>query len=151
MKIRGVFLALVVVATTTAAEFARAEVYDLERCLQIAQDVSTRVGISREQLQTARGNVLQSYANWIPNINVNMYAGHSWAGPTDGVVIDAQGRPIAPSGFDYENYTFSLQSGVTLFDWGTNVNRLHQSKENAGASSYDLDYQKDVISAIVIR
>jgi len=151
MRMRAIIALAILVAGAGAAGRARAEYYDLERALSLALDVSTGVGISREQLGTARSDVLRAYANWIPNVNLSMWGGHSWAGPTSGIVFDSQGRAIAPTGFDYDTYTFSLSSNVTLFDWGSNLDRLDQSKASADAASYDLEYQKDFIRAVVIR
>lgn len=148
---RGILVPLLIVCTAcTLAGTARAEKYDLERCLDIALNTSTVVGISREQLQTARSGVVQSYAQFMPNFNLNAYGGHSFAGPSTGVYVDAQGRPIQPSGFNYEAYTFSLQSQMNLFNWGANVNGLTRSKRSADAAAYDLEYSRDLIRAAVI-
>jgi outer membrane protein TolC len=67
------------------------------------------------------------------------------------VFVDAQGRPIQPSGFDYEAYTFGLQSQMRLFDWGANINGLTQSQRGADAAAYELEYTRDFIRAVVIR
>lgn len=130
---------------------ARAEQYNLDRCLELALEASTNVGVSREQLRSARSNVLRSYGGLMPNLNVNMWVGHSWAGPTTGIVIDDQGRPIQPSGFDYEQYSFSLQSQMSLFNWGANYNTIDQSKRGADAAAYDLEYTRDLVRALTIR
>jgi outer membrane protein TolC len=130
---------------------AGAEVYNLERCLEIALENSPAVGISRENLNAARSSVLQNYAYFLPNASVSFNAGHAFIGPSQAVAVDAQGRPITPAGFDYESYSFGLQGGLTLFDWGANFKRLSQSKHAAEASRYDLEYQKDFVTAVVIR
>jgi outer membrane protein TolC len=67
------------------------------------------------------------------------------------VFVDAQGRPIQQAGFDYEFYSFSINSNLTLWNWGANYKRLDQAKKNATASGHDLEYQKDIIRAVVIR
>lgn len=139
---------LVVCALATGA---RAETYDLERCIDLALETSTNVGISIEQLRTARSGVVRAYAQFMPDLSVSAWAGHSFAGPSTGVFVDAQGRPIQPSGFDYEAYTFGIQSGLRLFDWGANFNGLTRSKRGAEAAAYELEYTRDVIRAIVIR
>ncbi len=130
---------------------ARAETYDLERCIALALETSTNVGISTEQLRTARSGVVRSYAQFMPNLSMSAWAGHSFAGPSTGVFVDAQGRPIQPLGFDYEAYTFGLQSQMRLFDWGANINGLNQSQRGADAAAYELEYTRDYIRAIVIR
>lgn len=130
---------------------ARAEQYDLERALALALEASTNVGISLEQLRSARSDVLRSYGGLMPNLNLNMYGGHSWAGPTTGIVIDDQGRPILPTGFDYEQYSFSLGSQLSLFNWGANYNSITQAKRSADAAAYDLEYTRDLVKALTIR
>lgn len=150
MSIRRAGLALAVVVCL-APPSARAEKYDLEKSLALALDASTSVGIARENLGSARSDVLTSYGALMPNFNLSAYGGHSWAGPTTGVVTDAQGRPIAPRGFDYEVYSFSLNSQVNLFDWGANFNNISRSKSTAEAAAYDLEYNRDVVKALVIR
>lgn len=130
---------------------ARAEVLDLEQCVNLALEASTDVGISRENLRQARGEVMRSYGGLMPDLGVNFWAGHAWAGPTTGIVIDAQGRPIQPSGFDYEQYSFSMQSSLSLFNWGANYNNITRSKRGADAAAYDYQYTQDLVSAITIR
>lgn len=129
----------------------QAEQLDLERCVEEALEVSPAVGISRENLRNARTGILQSYANFLPNASANLWAGHAFQGPSPGVFVDAQGRPIQQAGFNYEFYSFSINSNIMLWDWGANYKRLSQAKSSAEASSHDLEYQKDVIKAIVIR
>lgn len=130
---------------------AGAEVLSLEKCLEIALENSPAVGISRESLNSSRASVLQNYAYFLPNANLGFNAGHAFIGPSQAVAVDAQGRPITPTGFNYESYSFSFSGGLTLFDWGANFTRLGQSKHAAEASRYDLEYQKDFITAVVIR
>jgi outer membrane protein TolC len=141
----------VVALLAVAAPAVQAEQLSLERCLEIALDVSPTVGISRENLQNSRTNVMRSYANFLPNANTSLWAGHAFVGPSPGIFVDAQGRPIQQSGFNYESYSFSLSSQLTLWDWGANIKRLSEAKSNSKAAGYDLEYQKDFITAVVIR
>jgi outer membrane protein TolC len=150
MSIRRAVLALAVVVCLAPLS-ARAEKYDLEKSLALALDASTSVGIARENLGSARSDVLRSYGGLMPDFGVRASAGHNWAGPTTGVVIDEQGRPIAPRGFDYESYSFSLGSTINLFDWGANFNNISRAKNTANAAAYDLEYNRDVVKALVIR
>jgi outer membrane protein TolC len=128
-----------------------ADQLDLKECLEIALDVSPAVGISRENLRSARTAVLQGYGNFLPNASASLWAGHAFQGPSPGVFVDAQGRPIQQAGFNYEFYSFSINSNLTLWDWGESYKRLGQAKSSATASGHDLEYQKDVIRALVIR
>ncbi len=81
MKVR-VALAVVMAASLLGTAPARAEFYDLERAVSVALNVSTSVGISREQLGTARSDILLSYSSWLPNLNMSMSTAHSFTGPS---------------------------------------------------------------------
>ncbi|MDH3214917.1 MAG: TolC family protein [Candidatus Krumholzibacteria bacterium] len=131
--------------------YAQSDIVSLEEAITIATNQSTVVGTSREQLQTARQSVLNNYGRFLPNLALTGYGGHSFIGPTGSVQFDSQGRFVQPSGFDYESYSFSLNSGVTLFDWGVNVKSLSSAKRTAEAAQHDLQYQKDIITARAIR
>jgi outer membrane protein TolC len=148
MKVRLILVSLLI---ATVFQPVQAQEHTLERCIQIALDVSPAVGISRETLASSRTNILQAYGGFLPNAALSFRWGRSFAGPTSGVVIDAQGRPIPPEGFEYDTYVLSLQGGMTLFNWGVNRRRLQQAQSSAEASVYDLEYQKDFIKAVVIR
>jgi len=150
MSICRAIFALVAVVCLTPLN-ARAERYDLERCLQIALDTSTQVGIARENLTSARGDVLRSYGGVMPNFGISAHGGHNWAGPTTGVFVDAQGRPVKPSGFDYESYSFSMSSQLNLFDWLATYANIHRAKSTADAAANDLEYSRDLVRALVIN
>jgi outer membrane protein TolC len=150
MNVRRALLAPILIVCALAAN-ARAETYDLERCIDLALATSTNVGISSQQLETARSGVIRGYAQFMPNLSMRASAGHNWAGPTTGVFFDENGRPIQPAGFDYETYSFGISSGMRLFDWGSNFNSLSQAKRSADAAAYELEYTRDVIKALVIR
>lgn len=130
---------------------AQTDVLSLEDAIEIATDQSTVVGRSREQLQTARQNVLSNYGRFLPNATMSLYAGRTFIGPTASVQFDSQGRFVQPSGFDYESYSFSLNSSMNLFDWGVNIKSLNSARDNSRAAEYDLQYQKDGITANTIR
>jgi outer membrane protein TolC len=146
---RAIFALAVVVCLAPLS--ARAEKYDLEKSLQVALDASTQVGIARENLSSARSNVLRSYGGVMPNFGISARGGHNWAGPTTGIVFDSQGRAIKPSGFDYESYSFSMFSQINLFDWMATYANIHRSKSTAQAAAHDLEYNRDLIKALVIR
>jgi outer membrane protein TolC len=129
----------------------KAQEYTLERCIDIALEASPTVGIYRENLAASRTNVLRYYGNFLPNAALTFRFGRSFAGPTDGVLFDEQGRPIPPDGSEYDTYVLSLQGSMTLFNWGANIRQLQQSQHVAEAAVYDLEYQKDFIKAVVIR
>jgi hypothetical protein len=99
---------------------ARAEKYDLEKSLAGARCVHT-VGIAQENLSSREAIADAQLRGLMPNLSMNAYGGHSWAGPTTGVVFDSQGRAIAPRGFDYEIYSFSLKQPGQPVRLGANL------------------------------
>jgi outer membrane protein len=129
----------------------QARVLTLEQALDAAIDASPSVGIYTERLRNSRQDILSNYGRFVPNLNTNLYAGHTFIGPSQSIFIDPQGRPVQQTGQDYENYRFSINSSMTLFDWGANVKYLGSSKKNSQAAEYDLQYQKDIVTAMVIR
>jgi len=144
-------LMLTLVVLSVPNRPAWAEKYTLERCIEIALQVSPTVGISRENLASTRTSVLQSYGGFLPNANLSFNVGRNNAGPTSGVLVDAQGRPIPIEGSQYDTYQLSVNGGLMLFNWGANIRRLQQTRHSAEAAVYDLEYQKDFIKAVVIR
>jgi outer membrane protein TolC len=154
MKGRFFLLSVLLLVLTVQLAVIRpawAETYTLERCIEIALKVSPTVGISRENLASSRTGVLQAYGGFLPNAQLSFRVGRNFAGPTSGVLFDAQGRPIPPAGSQYDTYVLSVNGGMTLFNWGSNYRRLQQSQHSAEAAVYDLEYRKDFIKAVVIR
>lgn len=150
MSIRRASFALAVVVCL-APLAARAEKYDLEKSLQVALEKSTQVGIAVENLSSARSDVLRSYGGVMPNFGITARGGHNWAGPTTGVVFDSQGRAIKPSGFDYPSYSFGMNSQINLWDWMATYANIHRAKSSAQAAANDLEYNRDLVKALVIR
>ena len=150
MSIRRASFALAVVVCL-APLAARAEKYDLEKSLQVALEKSTQVGIAFENLSSARSDVLRSYGGVMPNFGISARGSHSWAGPTTGIVFDSQGRAIQPSGFDYPSYAFGMNSQINLWDWMATYANIHRAKSTASAAANDLEYNRDLVKALVIR
>ncbi len=131
--------------------FGQTRVLSLEEALEIAIDASTTVGIYEERVLSSRQNVLRNHGRFLPNLYTTFYAGHTFLGPSQSIFIDPQGRPVQQDGQDYENYRFSIGSDIMLFDWGANVKYLKSAKRNSEAAGFDLQYQKDIVTAQVIR
>jgi outer membrane protein len=152
MKKTLILFAAFVFGVASAAPLAgQPRVLSLEEALDIAIDASTSVGIYRERLNSARQDIMRTSGYLLPNFDMNFYAGHSYQGPTSSIFIDEQGRPVSQSGFDYESYSFQLNSNMTLFDWGANVKTLNRARRSSDAAAHDLQYQKDIVTAQVIR
>ncbi|MHC4178613.1 MAG: TolC family protein [Planctomycetota bacterium] len=146
-----VLMAAFCVGAIASSGVAQEQVLNLEQSIDIGIKQSTIVGKQRELLKTARQDVLNTYGSFLPDANLTLYGGRRFVGPTPNVFVDAQGRPIDQAGFNYEQYSFTIASNWTLFNFGVNTNTLRSAKEYEAASTYDLQYQKDVVTAIVIR
>jgi outer membrane protein TolC len=144
-------LTLVLTVFVAGIQPVAAQEHSLERCIEIALEASPDVGIYRENLASSRTTVLQAYGGFLPNAFLSYRIGRSFAGPTSGVVVDEQGRPIPATGFDYDTYVLSIQGGMNLFNWGVNRRQLQRAQHSAEAAVYDLEYRKDFVKAVVIR
>ncbi|MCZ6766033.1 MAG: TolC family protein [bacterium] len=152
MKKCILLLAALAMAAVVLPRVAFAQrVLSLNECLDIGIERSTMVGSFRQNLQSSRQDVLRNYGGFLPDLTFSMYAGRNFVGPSQSVFVDVQGRAIDQTGFDHEQYSFSLNSNMTLFDWGSSVHALNTSKRIAQASEHDLQYQKDIVIALVIR
>lgn len=145
----AVFLFGVLLACSTVADAQN--VLDLEKAIEIGTDVSTQVGQARQQLQVSRQNVLNRWGAFLPNLNFSGSVGKAFLGPTQSISFDSSGRPVQSTGFSYDSYSVGFNSSIQLFDWGANIKSLQSANASAQASEYGLQYQKDNVTARVIR
>jgi outer membrane protein len=122
----------------------------MEECVDLALKNNPDVGIAEEGFRKAGDNLLYNYGRVLPQLSVDFYTGHRFYGPST-VQYDSQGRPIMSSGFDYEDYSLRIMSDVVVFDGGSNINNIRAAIKDRDASRYELDYRKDLITAMVIR
>jgi len=141
---------LILLVLLPAGMAAAQSVMTLEESIAQAREVSTVVDQSRQQLMVSRQNVLRSWGNLLPDFNLNTYVGRRYIGPTT-IAVDDQGREVQGDGFDFESYSFNLDSNILLWDWLGNVKTMQSAQHDEEASKYRLQYQKDVIAAQVVR
>jgi outer membrane protein len=152
MRKSAVLLMILCCGMVCAANgFGQTRVLSLEEALDIAIVASTTVGIYEERLLSSRQDVMRNHGRFLPNLYTTLYAGHTFIGPTQSIFIDPQGRPVQQNGQDFENYRFSIGSDIMLFDWGANVKNLSSARRTSEAAGFDLQYQKDIVTAQVIR
>ncbi len=122
----------------------------LEECIDMALRNNPEVGIAEQGFRKSGENLLYNYGRILPQLSVDFSTGHRFYGPST-IQYDEQGRPIMGGGFDYEDYNLRIASNLVLFDGGSNINNIKAAIREREASRYHLDYQKDLITAQVIR
>lgn len=142
--------AAIMVSTAASGAFSAEKVLSLRACIDTALVNNPDMGMARQSLKKSESNVLNSYGNLLPNLQMDFYAGHRYYGPSS-VLIDDSGRPVQSQGFDFEDYTFRIGSDIVLWDGGANYARLRQSRENREGAKEELQYNYDMITATVIR
>jgi outer membrane protein len=142
--------ALVLAAGVRPASAAGGTVYSLDRCISIAQQRNPEIAIASQSYRKAESNLLMNYGRLLPGFSLDFSTGHRFYGPSS-VEVDASGRPVQRDGFDYNSYAFGLNSDLTLFDGGGNVNRVRSAMSGRDASREDLKYRRDIIAGSVIR
>ena len=141
---------VIMVSTAVSGVFSAERVLSLRECIDIALVNNPDMGIARQSLKKSESNVLASYGNLLPNLQVDFYAGHRYYGPSS-VLIDDSGRPVQQQGFDFEDYTMRIGSDIVFWDGGANYARLRQSRNNREGAKEELQYNYDMITATVIR
>lgn len=143
-----VFCVLVAVIFPIAAHGA--EILSLDDCIGIALENNPEIGIAEEGYRRAQSTLLLNYGGLLPRLSADFSTGHRFYGPSS-VQFDAQGRPVVQDGFDYEDYSFRISSDIVLFDGGGTINQIRSAMSGRDASKEDLRYNKDLITARVIR
>lgn len=150
---RGAALVLVllcVMAVAFPSRAAEARVLTLEDCIGIAIRNNPEIGIAESGIKGAESGLLQSYGQLLPSLNVSFTTGRAFYGPSS-IQYDAQGRPVQTEGFDYNSYSFNMNSSIVLFDGGGNVNSIRSSMKSRDAAREEYRYMKDIVTAMVIN
>jgi outer membrane protein TolC len=141
---------VILISTAVSGAFSAETVVSLRECIDIALENNPDMGMARQSLRKSESNVLASYGNLLPNLQVDFTAGHRYYGPSS-VLIDDSGRPVQQQGFDFEDYAFRIGSDIVFWDGGANYARLRQSRNNREGAKEELQYNYDMITATVIR
>jgi len=150
-SIRGAAFVLVLLfKMTSASTAAAAKVLSLEDCIGIAIRYNPEIGIAESGLKGAESGLLQSYGQLLPNLNVSFSTGRAFYGPSS-IQYDAQGRPVQTEGFDYNSYSFNMNSSLVLFDGGRNINSIRSSMKSRDAAREEYRYTQDIVTAMVIN
>jgi outer membrane protein len=150
-RLRALLGTLALASPLVAGSAGAQVVYDLDACIDMALGRSQNVAIAENNLDGAHKDVLAAYGSFLPQLSTSFYAGHTFIGPTGSVSIDSEGRPIEPTGFDYESYSFSLNASMPIFQGGNNIFNLSRRKEEVRRFEADLEYARYQTAAEVIR
>jgi outer membrane protein len=126
------------------------EILSLEDCIEIAIRNNPEIGIAESGVKGAESGLLQSYGQLLPSLNVSFTTGRAFYGPSS-IQYDAQGRPVQTEGFDYNSYSFNMNSNIVLFDGGRNINTIRSSMKYRDAAREEFRYAQDIVTAMVIN
>ena len=143
-------LPLLVISLATPALASETKVLSLEDCIGIAIRNNPEIGMAESSVKTAESGLLQSYGQLLPNLSASFTTGRAFYGPSS-IQYDAQGRPVQTEGFDYNSYSFNMNSSITLFDGGRNFNTIRSSMKSRDAAREEFEYTKDIVTALVIN
>ena len=141
---------LFMVCLSMPVRSSAAEVLSLEDCIEIAIRNNPEIGIAESSVKSAESGLLQSYGLLLPNLSVSFMTGRAFYGPSS-IQYDAQGRPVQTEGFDYNSYSFSMNSSIVLFDGGRNINSIRSSMKYRDAAREEFRYAQDIVTAMVIN
>ena len=141
---------LLAICPILTSSSSAAEVLSLEDCIEIAIGNNPEIGIAEASLKNAESGLLQSYGQLLPNLSVSFTTGRAFYGPSS-IQYDAQGRPVQTEGFDYNSYSFNMNSSIVLFDGGRNINSIRSSMKRRDAVREEFRYTKDIVTALVIN
>jgi len=127
-----------------------AKVLSLEDCIGIAIRNNPEIGIAESGVKGAESGLLQSYGRLLPNLNVSFTTGRAFYGPSS-IQYDVQGRPVQTEGFDYNSYSFNMNSSINIFDGGRNINTIRSSMKSRDAAREEFRYTQDIVTAMVIN
>jgi len=134
------FLAIVVMAVSAQAQ----EKWNLLKCVQYAK--ANNISVKQADLQTRFSDVTykQSKSAQYPSLNFQNSTSYSFGrseNPSTGVLEDN----------NFLNSTFSLQSGVTLFNWFVKRNTIESNKlANEADKAQVLKVQDDVALNVAV-
>ena len=143
-------LPLLVISLAMPALASETKVLSLEDCIGIAIRNNPEIGMAESSVKTAESGLLQSYGQLLPNLSASFTTGRAFYGPSS-IQYDAQGRPVQTEGFDYNSYSFNMNSSITLFDGGRNFNTIRSSMKSRDAAREEFEYTKDIVTALVIN
>ncbi|MFH1688953.1 MAG: TolC family protein [Candidatus Eisenbacteria bacterium] len=118
-------VALVCVVLAVSFHSAQARVYTLDECIEIALTENTTLARAREDLQSARANVLSSWSSVLPHVS----AGLSQSGRTD--VVEGEDSTS-------ESFGGSLSLSQTLLD-GASFARIAGAHRGRTATELSLE------------
>jgi outer membrane protein len=151
--IRGAALVLVLLFMMSIAlppGVSASRVLSLEDCIGIAIRNNPEIGIAESSIKGAESGLLRSYGRLLPSLNVSFTTGRAFYGPSS-IQYDAQGRPVQTEGFDYNSYSFNMNSSIILFDGGSNINTIRSSMKSRDAAREEYRYTQDIVTAMVIN
>lgn len=117
---------------TVWAPLQAQDVWNLERCIQYAQENNITIQQSRGAVRTAHLAERQAKTARLPNISANVNAGEQY-----GRTIDPTTNQFLTTGIGFNS--LSLNAGVSVFSGGLINHQIKQAKWDAQAAMADLE------------
>ena len=111
--------------------------YNLEQCINIALEKHPSLKASAGAVKASESRVGQAKANYYPQLNLS--SGYQRIGPT---------TPPGETRDSYDQYSSSINLGVTLFDFGKTSTQV--TIQNLNVSAARADYE-DAVEQIVLN
>lgn len=132
-------LTLLLIGTNSASA---QEAWTLQQCVDHAVKNNIQIKQSKLNIELAKGNLSQSEAGLLPNLNANLSNYYNY-----GKTIDQFTNSFATEKVRSDRY--SLQANVTLFNGLQAYNTIKQNQLNLAASKYDTEKMVSDISLYV--
>lgn len=118
---------------------AQPKQWPLQECMQYAADNSPKVNKQKAQNSITQQDYLNALGKFIPSLNANTNAYFSF-----GRGVDSETN--AYTDISYFSNSYSIYSGLTIFDGFSSIYKLKMQKVNKLAGKQQLDQQKEMVA-----
>jgi outer membrane protein len=137
------YLGILILALTAARSAAAAEIWDLQRCLEIGLQQNPRLIGSQRALDGAKARVVQAQADYYPELFIETDYSRSKGN------LSSTGNSGSASASDLNSYVAYLGLNQNVYDFGRREYRVQASKEDLKTYGWDLkDTRLGVIDEI---
>ncbi len=118
----------------------------LDNAINIALQKNVLLKQSENSLELNKSQILLSYGNILPSLNIN--SGFNWSRSEDEGGVVTFGNltfPLPPTKTETRSYSAAVSSSLNLFDGLSSFYSIYQSKNNFEAAKYKLERLKQDI------
>ena len=144
---KSLFVCIVSTILMVSNILGQSETLTLENCIQIALENNSQLSISRLQKESAEKDVLGSYSNILPNINMSGAVYQTDRGQTNYIGNTKLPTPIP--GEKSKSYSAEISLNQNIFDGGNWWYSIQQASVNDDVQYYALQNQTNTIVGLV--